>query len=323
MKSRSRIYVTRQIPQSAVDVLLQDCNVSFWDSYEPVPRGELMNNVRGIDALICMPTDKIDIEVLNVAGNSLKVIGTFSENCDHIDREECERRDIKIVTMTSFSTEIAADLTVAVIQDVFLAKLQSDDLSNTNVSLNKNEELSSIFKSQTLGLIGLGDTALAVGKRLRAKGVNKVVYNDFKPKADEAEINAQYMDFDKVLEESDIICICCRSNGANSELFNKETFHKMKNTAILVDAARGHVVKYHDLYQALREQQISVAAVDLREQGNIPFRKQLMGLNNCIFAPYQESNRWDKRSKASASLANVIVAVLKTGIVPEKCPICA
>lgn len=74
MKSRSRIYVTRQIPQSAVDVLLQECNVSFWDSYEPVPRGELLNNVRGVDALICMPTDKIDRDVLDVAGRFLNIL---------------------------------------------------------------------------------------------------------------------------------------------------------------------------------------------------------------------------------------------------------
>lgn len=180
-----------------------------------------------------------------------------------------------------------------------------------------------MFKNRTLGLIGLGDTALAVGRRLRAKGVNKVVYSDFTSKTEETEIGAKFMDFDKVLEVSDIVCICCRSNGTNGELFNKDTFNKMKKSAILVDAARGHVIKYYDLYEALREQQISVAAVDLREQGKIPYREQLMGLNNCIFVRYQESNRWDKRSKASASLANGIVAVLKTGMVPENCPVSA
>lgn len=68
MKPRSRIYVTRQIPQGAFDVLLEDGNVSFWNSHEPVPRGELLNNIQGVDALLCMPTDKIDRDVLDRAG---------------------------------------------------------------------------------------------------------------------------------------------------------------------------------------------------------------------------------------------------------------
>lgn len=59
--------------------------------------------------------------VLLLTGSSLKVVGTLSEVCDHIDVEECERRNIQVITMTSFSTDIVADLTVAVLQNELLA----------------------------------------------------------------------------------------------------------------------------------------------------------------------------------------------------------
>lgn len=74
MKQRSKIYVTRQIPQAAFDVLLEECNVSFWNSVEPVPREEFLNNIRCVDAVFCMPTDKVDSVVLDRAGKVIYLI---------------------------------------------------------------------------------------------------------------------------------------------------------------------------------------------------------------------------------------------------------
>ena len=66
--TRARVYVTRQLPQKGLDLLLGRCNVSYWDSADPAPRTELLVNIPGIDVLVCMPTDKIDREILKAAG---------------------------------------------------------------------------------------------------------------------------------------------------------------------------------------------------------------------------------------------------------------
>ena len=70
-RARSRVYITGHIPQEALDVLLRDCNVGIWGSSEPVPRGELLNNIRGVHGLLCMDSDVIDSEVLDAAGQWL------------------------------------------------------------------------------------------------------------------------------------------------------------------------------------------------------------------------------------------------------------
>lgn len=75
--NRSRVYVTRQLPQKGLDLLLGRCNVSYWDSADPAPRTELLRNIPGIDVLVCMPTDKIDREILNAAGMSFSVVVVF------------------------------------------------------------------------------------------------------------------------------------------------------------------------------------------------------------------------------------------------------
>ena len=68
MAYKPTVYITRQIPQKGLDLLLGQCNVSFWDSPDPAPRTELLMNVQGVEVLMCMPTDKIDLEILNAAG---------------------------------------------------------------------------------------------------------------------------------------------------------------------------------------------------------------------------------------------------------------
>ena len=66
--SRPLVYITRRVPQRGVDVLLPTCNISQWDSEEAVPRGELLQNVQGVHGILCMPSDVIDRQVLDAAG---------------------------------------------------------------------------------------------------------------------------------------------------------------------------------------------------------------------------------------------------------------
>jgi len=68
MIPRPKIYITRQIPQKGIDTFLKICNVAMWDSPEAVPTGELMKNVQGVDAILCMAGDKIDSLVIAAAG---------------------------------------------------------------------------------------------------------------------------------------------------------------------------------------------------------------------------------------------------------------
>lgn len=74
MAYRPKVYITRQIPQRGLECLLKRCNVSYWESPDPAPRTEILFNVRGVDILLCMPTDIIDVDVLNRAGNYLYLI---------------------------------------------------------------------------------------------------------------------------------------------------------------------------------------------------------------------------------------------------------
>lgn len=66
--SKPSVYVTRRVPQSGIDLLSKHCNITQWNSDDPIPRAELLKNVAGKDALFCLLTEKIDDEVLDAAG---------------------------------------------------------------------------------------------------------------------------------------------------------------------------------------------------------------------------------------------------------------
>ncbi|XP_033724809.1 LOW QUALITY PROTEIN: glyoxylate reductase/hydroxypyruvate reductase-like [Pecten maximus] len=307
MKPRPKVYITHHIPQKGVDTLLKACNVAIWDGNQAVPRGELVKMVKGVDAIWCRAVDEIDEELLDSAGPNLKVIGTISEDLGHIDVNECHRRGIKIATPPKITMETVVDLTIAILLQATSLVLTTKNIAEVT-DANQNHV---VFQGKTLGIVGLGKVGHAVAKRLSHMGVSRIVYHDISKIPTAEEISAEYCPLEKLLEESDILCLSCKPNTQSRNLFNKDSFKRMKNSAILIDSSRGSTINYTDLYEALRMGEIHAAGLDVREEGQIPFKAPLEGLSNCHFFPYQEVNHtWDNRSRNSGVLARDILTSL-------------
>ncbi|GFO08109.1 glyoxylate reductase/hydroxypyruvate reductase [Plakobranchus ocellatus] len=112
---RPQVYITRRIPQKGMDILLGACDVKMWDAEEPVPRGELLNMVVGVDGIFCMQGDTIDADVLVAAGPGLQVVATTASSKGHIDVTECQARGVQVLTCPDQPSENLADLTVALV----------------------------------------------------------------------------------------------------------------------------------------------------------------------------------------------------------------
>lgn len=94
-------------------VLCFSFDVTVWSENTPSPRDYVIKNVANKSAILCFLTDKIDVELLNAAGPTLKVVSTFSVGYDHIDVAECNRRGVKIGYTPDVLTEATAELTVS------------------------------------------------------------------------------------------------------------------------------------------------------------------------------------------------------------------
>ncbi len=111
--SNPKTVVTRRIPRAGLELVQQATDLRLWDSDEPIPRATLLEWVKGVHGLYCLLTERIDDELLDAAGPSLKVVSTLSVGYDHIDVKACRRRNIAVGNTPGVLTETSADLTVA------------------------------------------------------------------------------------------------------------------------------------------------------------------------------------------------------------------
>ncbi|XP_053379359.1 glyoxylate reductase/hydroxypyruvate reductase-like [Mercenaria mercenaria] len=317
-----KVFVTRRVPQPGIELLEgAGCKVEFWDSDEAIPREELIRGISGAHALFCMLTDTIDGEVLDAAGPNLQVVGTMSVGYEHIDLEACRARDVRVCNTPNVSTDSVAELTVALLLLTARRLLEGvQAVKDGQWGKWKPMWLCGMeLPQKTVGILGLGRIGYGVARRLKPFGVKNIVYHDVCRVGYADDIGASFVEFDKLLAESDVICICCNLTPQTKHRFNKSAFKKMKSHAILVNSGRGGVIKHDDLLEALTSGEIAAAGLDVTEPEPLPADHPLVHQPNCIVLPHMGSNTWDSRNSMSETTANNILSVFNdqtaTGLV--------
>ncbi len=144
----------------------------------------------------------------------------------------------------------------------------------------------SALKNSTVGIFGLGNIGTSIAKRLKGFEPNKIIYNSRSKNAEAQKQGFEYVSFDELLRESDFLICTCSLNKETELIFNKETFNKMKSNAIFINVSRGMVVNQDDLYDALKENVILAAGLDVTTPLFLPADHKLLSLNNCFITPY-------------------------------------
>lgn len=309
--SKPKVYVTRRVPSAGLELLQKKCDVEIWDSDEVIPRDTLLKNVSGIDGLFCLITERIDGELLDVAGPNLRVVATMSVGTDHVDTRECKKRGIFVSNTPDIASDSASDLTVALVLMTTRRLLEGVD------AVRKGEWSSwkpmwlcgSNMLNKTIGILGFGRVGFGVARRLKPFGIKEIIYHDIRQTEYSKDI-ATFVTFEELLAQSDVLCICCALTSMTKNLFNKNVFGKMKNTAALINTSRGGIVVHDDLYTALTTNQIAAAGLDVTEPEPLPSDHPLVSLPNCVILPHMGTNTTEARASMSLNTAKNILAVL-------------
>ncbi|XP_033891947.2 glyoxylate reductase/hydroxypyruvate reductase [Acipenser ruthenus] len=318
-----KVFVTRRIPQEGMKVLSQSgiFDVQLWDSNEPVPKVELLRGVAGAHGLICLLSDKIDKEVLDAAGTSLKVISTFSVGFDHLAIDEIKQRGIRVGYTPEVLTDATAELTVALLLATARRLPEAvEEVKNGGWSTWKPLWLCGYgLSGSTVGVVGLGRIGLSIAKRLKPFGVTRFLYTGRQPRPENAaEIQGEYVPLDKLAEESDFVVVSCALTPETQGMCNKDFFAKMKKTAVFVNSSRGAVVNQDDLYNALTSGQIAAAGLDVTVPEPLPTSHPLLTLKNCVVLPHIGSATYATRGTMSVLVANNLIAGLKGESMPSE-----
>ncbi|XP_053321805.1 glyoxylate reductase/hydroxypyruvate reductase-like [Spea bombifrons] len=325
-KHLPKVYITRRIPPDGLSILKQSgsCAIEQWDSDDPIPRSELLKKVVGIQGLYCLLTEKIDKEVLDAAGPSLKVVSTMSVGYDHLSLEELKKRGIRVGFTPDVLTEAVAELTVALLLATSRRLIEAvDEAKNGGWGTWKPLWMcGSGLTGSTVGILGLGRIGEAIAKRLKPFGVKRFIYNDIAPRAELAtKISAEFVSLDELAKQSDFITVCCALTPDTHGICNKQLLSKMKKNAVFINTSRGGVVNQDDLYDALANGQIAAAGLDVTVPEPLPTDHPLFKLKNCVILPHIASATVETRNAMAALAANNLLAGLKGDVMPKEVPL--
>lgn len=316
MKKDYTIFITRQIPEAGLQILRKNFkNVIVNTKDRNLTHDELVKNVRGVDALLCLLNDKIDAEVIKNM-DKCKVISNYAVGFNNIDIVEATKRGIVVTNTPGVLTDATADLTWALILAVTRRIIEADKFVRKKKFKGWAPMLllGTELAGKTLGIIGAGRIGTAVG--LRAKGFKmKVLYfNTNRNETLEEEVGAKKVSLDTLLKNSDIITIHVPLTPKTRHLIGEREIKLMKKTAYLINTSRGEVVDEKALIKALKNKRIAGAGLDVFEQE--PFvPDELLKLENVVLTPHIGSATFEARTKMAIVAAENIVKVL-TGKIP-------
>jgi glyoxylate reductase len=322
-----KVFITRLIPEPGIKMLQEKgYEVKIYPEDNIIPRKELLKNVSGIDALLCILTEKIDAEVMDTAGPQLKIIANYAVGFDNIDLKAAAERKIFVTnTPCSEVAEAVAEHTFALMIALARRIPEADRFSKLEKYKGWSPTLflgTDLYK-KTLGIVGLGRIGFAVAQRAVKGFQMKVLYTDPKPNPQfEKEYNGKRVDLHTLLEESDFISLHVPLLPSTYHLISTPEFACMKKTAFLINTARGPIVDEKALLRALETKRIAGAALDVFEcepaiDCDIRDKLELKKYDNVILTPHIASATIEARQAMSRTAAENIIAVLEGKMPPN------
>ncbi len=307
-----RIIVAGRIPDAGLDVLRPHGNVWGWKHDEPIEIDELYERINGADAVLTLLTTKVDHSFLDAAGTQLKVVSNVAVGYNNIDVAECRRRGVIATNTPGVLTDATADIAMALILMVTRRLGEGERIvrSKRPWQWGMFMLLGSGLQGRRLGVVGMGAIGQALARRAKAFGMT-VSYTNRRAVTPEveAELDAERLDLDELLATSDVVTINCPYSSETHHLIGAEQFELMRDSAFLVNTARGPIVDEVALVQALRTGAIAGAGLDVYEhEPNLA--AGLADLDNAVLIPHLGSATIETRAAMATLAARNTVAVL-------------
>ncbi|HOK81123.1 MAG TPA: D-glycerate dehydrogenase [bacterium] len=311
MEGKKHVFVTRMIPEPAIELLKKTCEVEVNGEDRVLKKDELLDKVKGKDAVLCLLTDTIDDEVLKAA-DRCKIFANYAVGYNNIDVESATRRKIIITNTPGVLTDATGDLAWALLFAVARRVVEADAFTRQGKFKGWAPQLflGQDITGKTLGVIGAGRIGSNFAKK--SKGFSmRILYYDVKRDLEfEQEAKAVFVDLDTLLKEADFVSIHVPLVPETRHLIGARELSLMKKNAILINTSRGPVVDEKALVNALKEGKIWGAGLDVYE--NEPdIEPELLNLANVVLLPHIASATYETRTKMALMAAENILAVFR------------
>jgi glyoxylate reductase len=322
------IFLTRSIPNEGIELLQSDpsINLTVYEKDQKIPREELLERVRGAHIIASILTEKIDAEVMDAAGDQLKMIANYAVGFNNIDIDAAKERGI-IVTNAPASevSESVAEHTIGLMFALAHRIVETDDFTRQGKYESWGPELllGVDLAGKTVGIIGAGHIGSAVAKRSKALGMSIIYNNREQDAAFEEAYDATFMYKDALLAAADFVTIHVPLVKETRHLISEPEINLMKPSAYLINTSRGPIVDELALVKALTEKRIAGAGLDVYECEPLidcdpNDNYELRSLKNVVLTPHTASATIETRQAMSRVLAKNVLAFVHEETPPNQ-----
>jgi len=307
--NKPAVFVSREIPQSGLDLLRKHSDVTVWPHDRPALREELIANCKGKDALVCLLTDKVDAGVL-AAAPSLRIVANVAVGFDNLDVAAGTAAGVVMSNTPGVLDDTTADLAFALLMGTARRLIEGDRLmrSGTWGGWGIMQLLGQDVHHAKLGIVGFG--RIGRGLARRARGFDMAVsYHDAirAPAEVERELGVVFVPFEQLLRECDFISLHVPLVPETHHLIDAVALRKMKKSVVLINTSRGPVIDEAALVDALRTGVIAGAGLDVYEH-EPKIADGLAALPNAVLLPHIGSASIATRNKMAEIAAENVIA---------------
>ncbi|WP_307812697.1 D-glycerate dehydrogenase [Phycicoccus sp. CSK15P-2] len=310
--STSRVVVLSRLPGTAVERLDAVHDVTYRDEDTRPSRDDVHSLVAGADALVVTLGERVDAELLDAAGPGLRVVANVAVGYDNVDVDACRERGVVVTNTPGVLTDATADLAFALVLMVTRRLGEAERLVRTGRPWGWGmfQLLGVSVQGRTIGILGPGAIGLATARRARAFGMEVLLSGRSEPDPTAvAELGAEVVGTDALLERSDVVSVHTPLTPATRHLVDATALARMRDTAVLVNTARGPVVDEAALVAALEAGRIAGAGLDVYED-EPHVHPGLLGRDDVVLLPHIGSATVETRAAMADLAADNVLAVL-------------
>ncbi|MEX0720071.1 MAG: D-glycerate dehydrogenase [Balneolaceae bacterium] len=309
----ARILVTEPIPESAIELLSTAGEVTIGKKGSYHSDEELLQEIAEFDALLCMLSTPVTSAVLK-AGKNLKVVANFAVGYNNIDVNTARELDIKVANTPDVLTEACGDFAMGLLLALSRKFPQAENYLRAG-KFKGWEPLGFLgmeLRGKTLGIIGMGRIGQAFARRAKAFGMDIAYHNRNRIKQSiEQELNTTYYESHfELARHSDVLSVNCPLTDETFHLVDEKLLNVLPKHALLINISRGAVVDEAALAEALHNNNIAGAGLDVFEEEPAVLPR-LLTAPNTLLLPHIASATFETRDAIGRLAAQAIVSVLK------------
>ena len=299
------ILITEFMDESAVDLLKRKYNV-YYDSSLAEDSNSLVKLINKMKALIVRNKTLVTRELIENAPN-LNCVGRLGVGLDNIDLNACEEHNIKVYPALGANSHSVAEYVICASM-LLLRKAYFKKNEMIAGNWPRQESSGSEVYGKTLGLIGFGDIAQKTRDLALGLGMKTVAYDPYLDKDSNVWKETKNLDLDNLLSISDIISLHIPLSKETKNLIDEKKLRLIKNSSVIINAARGGVIDENQLAKLLKENKIGGAALDVfnEEPVNKECAKKFEGINNLILTPHIGGVTKESNERVSEMIAKKI-----------------